>query len=154
MKTLLTREEFKKQVFARDNDKCIYCSKVGVDAHHLIERKLFSDGGYYLDNGVTLCELHHWDAERTRISCDMLRAGAKIRNVILPNQFDDQYEYDKWGNILLLTNVYTYHPDQSFTSYRQVLVPGPLFYEENVQKVLKWKLIPKVGDPLIILHTK
>lgn len=62
---LLTREEFKKQVFARTNEKCCVpgCSCKAVDAHHIMDRKLWSDGGYYLSNGAALCEKHHLDAE-------------------------------------------------------------------------------------------
>src|SRR5271163_4187653 len=51
---LLTREEFKQKVFQRDNNLCIVCQAPAVDAHHLIERKLFADSGYYLDNGVSV----------------------------------------------------------------------------------------------------
>jgi hypothetical protein len=63
---LLTREEFKKQVFARTNGKCCVpgCTCDAVDAHHIMDRKLWNDGGYYLSNGAALCEKHHWDAEK------------------------------------------------------------------------------------------
>lgn len=62
---LLTREEFKKQVFAKTNGKCcvLGCSCEAVDAHHIMDRKLWNDGGYYLSNGAPLCEKHHLDAE-------------------------------------------------------------------------------------------
>src|ERR1035437_2446636 len=63
---LLEREEFKKQVFSRDGGKCIFCEKDAVDAHHIFDRKLFTDeeslGGYFLYNGASLCEEHHWKA--------------------------------------------------------------------------------------------
>lgn len=36
---LLTREEFKEQVFARDNYTCIFCNKAAVDAHHIFFHK-------------------------------------------------------------------------------------------------------------------
>lgn len=63
---LLTREEFKKQVFARTKGKCCVpgCTCDAVDAHHIMDRKLWNDGGYYLSNGAALCEKHHWDAEK------------------------------------------------------------------------------------------
>lgn len=63
---LLTREEFKKQVFTRTNGKCCVpgCTCDAVDAHHIMDRKLWNDGGYYLSNGAALCEKHHWDAEK------------------------------------------------------------------------------------------
>lgn len=43
---LLSREDFKTLVFKRDQNKCVVCSSGAVDAHHLLERKLFADGGY------------------------------------------------------------------------------------------------------------
>ena len=63
---LLTREEFKKQVFSRTKGKCCVpgCTCDAVDAHHIMDRKLWNDGGYYLSNGAALCEKHHWDAEK------------------------------------------------------------------------------------------
>jgi hypothetical protein len=42
---LLTREEFKRQVFARDGH-CAFCQLPPVDAHHILERRLWPDGGY------------------------------------------------------------------------------------------------------------
>jgi hypothetical protein len=67
---LLTREEFKKQVFARTNNMCCVpgCKNHAVDAHHIMDRKLFSDGGYYLGNGASLCAEHHLQAENGEIT--------------------------------------------------------------------------------------
>lgn len=98
---LLTRDDFREGVFARDNHKCVVCGKPAVDAHHIIDRKLFDDGGYYLDNGVSVCEKCHIEAERTIISCDTLRKLAGIKTVVLPPDFDPENTYDKWGKPLL-----------------------------------------------------
>ena len=51
----LTRDQFRNGVFARDGHKCVLCQAPGQDAHHIMERRLFPDGGYYLDNGATVC---------------------------------------------------------------------------------------------------
>ena len=66
MNDLLTREEFKKQVFAKTNGKCCVpgCTCDAVDAHHIMDRRLWLDGGYYLSNGASLCAKHHLDAEK------------------------------------------------------------------------------------------
>src|SRR4051812_35528121 len=98
---LLTRSGFRKAVFARDSYHCVMCSRSAQDAHHIIERKLFDNGGYYLDNGVSLCEEHHRAAEATTLGCDILRLAAGIQNIILPKTFDRSYTYDKWGGIFL-----------------------------------------------------
>ena len=67
---LLSREEFKRQVFGRTSGKCCVpgCECAAVDAHHIMDRKLWSDGGYYLTNGAALCSKHHLDAEHGRIT--------------------------------------------------------------------------------------
>ena len=72
---LLSRDEFRQQVFARDGGRCVICSAPGQDAHHILERRLFDDGGYYLDNGATLCAACHVKAEMTVLSCDAIRAA-------------------------------------------------------------------------------
>jgi hypothetical protein len=97
MTSLLTREEFKRQVFARDRNKCVVCGAPAVDAHHLMDRKLWEDGGYYLDNGVSLCEGHHWDAELMRISPGQLRSLAGITSRLLPPHLYPNKIYNKWG---------------------------------------------------------
>ena len=123
---LLTRDQFREQVFARDNHKCVICGNPADAVHHIIDRSLFHDEGYYLDNGVSLCKEHHIEAEQTAISCEELRYKAGITQVILPDHFEiENFEtietYDHWGNIVLPTGMRT---------------PGELFNQENVQKIL------------------
>lgn len=62
----MTREEFKKAVFGITNGKCCVpgCECDAVDAHHIMNRHLWSDGGYNLSNGAALCSKHHLDAEK------------------------------------------------------------------------------------------
>lgn len=121
-KILLHREEFQAQVFERDKHKCIVCELPAKDAHHLTERRLFENSGYYIDNGVSLCAEHHIEAETTKLTAQRLRELAKIEQVILPDHLYDEYEYDKWGNII--------QPNGT-------RLKGELFYDESVQKILK-----------------
>jgi 5-methylcytosine-specific restriction endonuclease McrA len=81
---LLTRNEFREAVFKRDGYCCVVCKKPAKDAHHIIERRLWDDGGYYLDNGVSLCEEHHLKAEMTILTCEELRDLAGIQKAIVP----------------------------------------------------------------------
>lgn len=117
---LLTREEFKKQVFARDKNKCVVCGAAAVDSHHIIDRKAFSDGGYYIANGVAVCDKCHLRAERMDISTDELRRLAGIREIILPPGLVGPL--DKWANRI--------REDGS----RE---PGPLFNDDGFRKICK-----------------
>ena len=97
MKTLLTREQFNQAVLARDQC-CIVCkSKDELVIHHIIDRSLFENGGYYKDNGVTLCPKCHLLSEDSVISCDELRELAGITEVLLPEDYDPEQVYNKWG---------------------------------------------------------
>ena len=93
---LLTREEFKKQVFARTNGKCCVpgCSCKAVDAHHIMDRKLWNDGGYYLSNGAALCEKHHLDAEHGDITpkqcLDYMHI--KLTDIKVPDTIKEKYK--------------------------------------------------------------
>lgn len=128
MKGLLTRDNFREGTFKRDNYKCVICGEPAKDAHHIIERRLFSDGGYYLDNGASLCEKHHLEAESTILSCDTIREKCNIKNIVLPDHFYDSVDYDKWGNIICSDGE---------------RLRGDLFYDESVQKILDKNLIFK-----------
>lgn len=118
---LLTRDEFREGVFARDGHRCVVCDAAAVDAHHIVERKLWPDGGYYMDNGASVCEVHHLQAESTEISCDDLRQRCRIDRVHLPDHFCPDEVVDKWGNPIL-PNGQRLH--------------GELFDDESVQKIL------------------
>lgn len=119
---ILDRATFAPAVFKRDNHRCVNCSLPAVDAHHIVDRSLFPDGGYDIDNGVSVCAECHWLAEMTLLSCDDLRRLAKIPVVVLPPEFDVKVSIDKWGNPILSNG------DR---------LPGPMFSQENVQKVLR-----------------
>ena len=119
---LLTREEFKRQVFERDSDLCVKCKTPAVDAHHIIDRSLWGEnGGYFIDNGVSLCEHCHLLAEQTILSCQELRDLAGIKTIAMPEHFFADEKYDKWGNIILPSGM---------------RIKGELFGEDNVQKIL------------------
>ena len=41
---LLTRDEYREAVFARDKHRCVICDSPAVDVHHIVERKLWVEG--------------------------------------------------------------------------------------------------------------
>jgi len=118
---LLTRDQFRNNVFERDGHKCVICGKPAADAHHIIERRLFPDGGYYLANGASLCPEHHLLAESTELSTDEIREAAGIDEIILPPHLYEDCTYDKWGNEILPNGL---------------RVKGELFHDESIQKVI------------------
>lgn len=137
---LLSRDDFRNSVFKRDGHRCVICGAMAgdpqvaditrLDAHHIIERRLWTDGGYYLDNGATLCSFNslsggpggcHVKAETTELSVEEIRIAAKIEKIVLPEDMYSDHVYDKWGNVVLSNGKRT---------------KGPLFYDESVQKIL------------------
>jgi hypothetical protein len=121
---LLSRNEFRYQVFARDSYKCVVCKESATEVHHIIERRLWGkeqEGGYFLANGVSVCSDCHLKAERTEISCDKLRELAGIKEFPLPDHLYHDQPYDKWGNPILPNGM---------------RLKGELFEEEPVQKML------------------
>lgn len=110
--TLLSRKDFKELGFRRTNGKCCIegCNKEAVDAHHIMDRKLWKDGGYYLSNCAPVCEEHHIECENGTISPRRVMEFAKIDlNYLQKPEFfdwltDDEYkemfineELDKFG---------------------------------------------------------
>lgn len=118
----MTRDDFREAVFARDNKLCVFCGIAAVDAHHLIERRLWQDGGYHVNNGISVCGPCHIACEQTIYSVEEGRTAAGITKIIVPDHFEADTSYDKWGNVILEDGK---------------RAPGELFYDESVQKILK-----------------
>lgn len=109
---LLSRDNFRNMVFERDNHICVIpeCNKYAVDAHHIIERRLWQDtsefGGYFLCNGASLCEEHHIAAEKNFYPPQYLWNILKIDNPIRPKLFKSNVDYNKWGIEFKMPNRY------------------------------------------------
>lgn len=119
---LLTRDSFREGVFQRDKNTCVFCDKPAQDAHHILERRLWPDGGYYLENGASVCGEHHLACERTDLSVEDVRHAAGISKIWVPPHLYDDHKYDKWGNPILEDG-------------RRG--KGELFFDESVQKILQ-----------------
>jgi 5-methylcytosine-specific restriction endonuclease McrA len=67
----LIRKKFRDACYKRDNYKCVMCSFTSsitmceqeLDVHHITNPKKIPNGGYVLENGITLCEEDHKKAE-------------------------------------------------------------------------------------------
>lgn len=78
MNKKLIRKKFREDVFSRDDYHCVTCGAKGIDrqanpvrivlvfldAHHIIDRNNFPNGGYVKENGITLCDICHKKAEK------------------------------------------------------------------------------------------
>lgn len=76
MKIVLSKKEiratFRKICLKRDKLSCVMCGRKAksfeeaeelFDVHHINDRSLMPNGGYVLENGITLCEEDHKKAE-------------------------------------------------------------------------------------------
>ncbi len=57
------RENFRTVCLNRDGNKCKKCDGNPDDVHHITDRTLLPNGGYVLQNGITLCHACHEKAE-------------------------------------------------------------------------------------------
>lgn len=59
------RDAFRNVVFTRDRYQCRVCRDLinPLDAHHITDRDLMPNGGYVLQNGISLCPECHVKAE-------------------------------------------------------------------------------------------
>ncbi len=119
---LLSRDDFRNGVFERDNHTCVFCDKPAADAHHIMERRLWNNGGYYLENGASVCSEHHLQCEMTTITVEQVREACGIQRAVIPDHLYEDDRYDKWGNQIL-------------PSGRRLR--GELFHDVSVQKILE-----------------
>ena len=132
---LLTRDEFREGVFKRDGGKCVFCSETkDLAAHHIVERRLWNNGGYYLDNGASVCEEHHLACEMTTISVEQVREACGIKTIIVPDQFYPEQPITKWGDYILDNGQRT---------------RGELFHDESVQKILARGKVLELYTPYV-----
>ena len=118
---LLSRKAFRDAVLRRSDGRCVFCGAPAVDAHHVIERKLFPDGGYVLENGAAVCENDHWRCETGELSPEVVRRAAGILEAVLPPGFPPGSVIDKWGNTVRSDGL---------------LEPGPLFDDVGARRAL------------------
>ena len=138
MPILLSRDEFRTQVFSRNHHRCVVCGSRADDPHHILERKLWPDGGYYLENGAGLCGDCHLNAENSLISPKSLRYLAGIGDILLPPGLDPKISYDKWG---------TPWEDISVISYTEAEIWFIYDSGNKIGVIHKYKVLEIEGQP-------
>lgn len=123
---LLSRDAFREGVLARSSGLCVRCRQPATAAHHIIERHLWSDGGYYLANGAALCDPCHLAAENTSFSVEAVREAAGIETALIPASFDPSVQIDKWGNRVLEGNMRELGPMAGHHGMLKILRPQGL----------------------------
>ena len=120
---LLTRGNFRETCLKRDGYQCAICgSKNDLVVHHIIERRLFENGGYFENNGISICPSCHIKCEQTLISVEEARKAAGIIDKCIPNLFYADEVIDKFGNVILPNGM---------------RMRGPLFDDASVYKILE-----------------
>lgn len=127
---LLSRDNFISLVHQRALGFCAICHERATVSHQLMDRRLFPNDGYYLGNGVALCDHHYKLAQATVITVEQLRELAKIGIVIMPPGLSMGARYDRWGNIIVSDSM---------------IIVGPLRAEPVMHRAL---LAGKKGDIL------
>lgn len=153
------RQQFREQVFNRDDNTCLvpWCESDADDAHHIIERELWADGGYIPKNGASVCNKHHQYAETNDIPPQAFWMWAGIEEPPLPDSVAT-WQINKWGDEFE-TPPWEEHRDRiKYQSSRHLL---PLYWHDE-ETVAEERiehddtgletLEDFVGVPLVITH--
>lgn len=110
----MSRESFRRQCVERDGGECLVPSCEATvtaepseagEVHHIIERKLWQDGGYIPENGACVCNKHHRYAEENVIPPQAFWRWIGVENPPLPEdpvgrEAVMDSDVDKWGKPL------------------------------------------------------
>ena len=120
------REQFFSLVSQRQKGRCLFCTQPMCDAHHILDRALFSDGGYDLSNLAGVCAEHHWQCEITVLSVQEVLDSAKIpkRLSLVHYGIIDSQQVDKWGNSIWPSGMRTWGPMEQHQGMRKALAAG------------------------------
>lgn len=168
------RSEFRRAVFTETNNHCIvpWCPNEADDAHHIIERALWDDGGYSLENGAAVCNKHHQYAESNDIPPQAFWLWKSVIQAdsypdtfsdwdaldvmpSIPGQFDS-IDINKWGEGFAVPPWREHRKHIKYQSSRHLL---PLYWHDE-QTVAQTRIErddtgletvdPFVGVPLVV----
>lgn len=160
MTTNKNRKQFRHDCKERDNHECIvpWCDNQPDEVHHILERALWSDGGYIQNNGASVCNKHHRYAEENQIppQAFWFWAGIPTDNIPLPDQLDT-IAVDKWGDKYETPPWQDLREDIKYQSSRHLM---PLYWHDNTladerienDDTQLQTLEDFVGIPLVITH--
>lgn len=128
---LLSRDEFRERGLERDDGECVvpWCDSKADEVHHIIERSLWSDGGYYLNNGASVCNPHHQYAEDNYIPPQAFWRWIGVTDTPYPS--DVPVPCDKWGEAFETPPHENLREFHKYPSTRHLL---PLYWESDRSK--------------------
>lgn len=96
--TLLSRRRFRENCLTRDRSRCVipWCTESADEVHHIIERSIWPNGGYYERNGASVCNRHHQVAERNDIPPQAFWQWIGVEPLV-PEEYDT-FDINKWGD--------------------------------------------------------
>lgn len=87
------RKHFRDSVLKRDSYKCVICDFGFIEhleVHHITDRNEIPNGGYVLENGITLCPGCHLKAEKYHMT-----NGRKATKFMNPTQLYEKIHSSK-----------------------------------------------------------
>lgn len=160
MTTNNNRKQFRHDCKERDKHECIipWCNNSPDEVHHIIERRLWDEGGYIKNNGASVCNKHHRYAEENHIppQAFWLWADVAPADIPLPDQLDT-IDVNKWGDEFDTPPWEDIREDIKYQSSRHLL---PLYWHDDTladerienQDTELGTLEDFVGIPLVITH--
>lgn len=152
------RKQFRRNVFERDNNTCLvpWCENKADDAHHILERDLWDDGGYIVENGASVCNKHHQYAETNDIPPQAFYMWANIDDPKLPSQIET-VDVNKWGDTFEQPPHQDLRENIKYQSTRHML---PLYWHDDSVASNRMEnddtdmqsISNLVGIPLVITH--
>lgn len=157
--TSQNRSTFREQVFTAADNTCIvpWCTATADDAHHVLERDCWTDGGYTPENGAAVCNKHHQYAEDNHIPPQAFWMWNGTDTPPLPDSISTT-DVNKWGDSFD-TPPWKEHRDRiKYQSSRHLL---PLYWHDK-QTVAQERIEHDdtgldtiedfVGIPLVVTH--
>jgi hypothetical protein len=102
------RSRFREACVERDGGECVvpWCKEAVTpdpsgpgEQHHVLERKLWKDGGYIPENGASVCNTHHRYAETNHIPPQAFWRWIGVDEPVVPEPCDSLH-VNKWGEPL------------------------------------------------------
>lgn len=154
----MSRKEFRETCVSRDGGECIVpaCNKEVTasaegpgDAHHIIERKLWEDGGYIPENGASVCNEHHRFAEDNIIPPQAFWRWLELEEIPVPNpsgatiwslinKSDDVTSINKWGDEFEVPPWREYRENIKYPSTRHLPFSHERDDDDTAHETLNW----------------